>query len=295
MGAECIISGIRPQIAQTIVALGIEFGDIATKATPGRRAAATRCAARGVGRRQAPGRAGGHADGAHPDPRIGDILLVSIQVDLQDQIAVALQEDLAERIVETGAHGVLIDISALEIVDSFIGRMLSTIASVSRVLDAETVVVGMRPAVAITLVELGPVAATGVRTALDVDRGMAMLAGRARARDGVDPATRRDRGAVDERPRVDGRDARTTHADQRPTRTWCGCARPCATLAVAAKLSLVDQTKLVTAASELARNTLVYGGGGTRRGRARHRRPAARACGSPSPTRGPASPTSTWP
>ena len=109
-----------------------------------------------------------------PILRIGDILLVSIQVDLQDQIALALQEDLAERIVSTGSHGVLIDISALEIVDSFIGRMISTIASVSRVLDAQSVVVGMRPAVAITLVELG-LSLEGVRTALDVDRGMAML------------------------------------------------------------------------------------------------------------------------
>ena len=109
-----------------------------------------------------------------PVLRIGDILLVSIQVDLQDHLAVALQEDLAQRIVETGCSGVLIDISALEIVDSFIGRMISTIASVSRVLDAQTVVVGMRPAVAITLVELG-LSLEGVRTALDVDRGMAML------------------------------------------------------------------------------------------------------------------------
>ena len=111
-----------------------------------------------------------------PILRIGDILLVSIQVDLQDQIALALQEDLAERIVETGANGVLIDISSLEIVDSFIGRMISTTASVSAVLDARTVVVGMRPAVAITLVELG-LSLDGVDTALDVDRGLAMLGG----------------------------------------------------------------------------------------------------------------------
>lgn len=109
-----------------------------------------------------------------PILRIGDTLLVSIQVDLQDHIAVALQEDLAERIVSTGSHGVLIDISALEIVDSFIGRMISTTAAVSRVLDAETVVVGMQPAVAITLVELG-LTLTGVRTAMDVDRGLALL------------------------------------------------------------------------------------------------------------------------
>ena len=110
-----------------------------------------------------------------PVLKIGDILLVSIQIDLEDQIAMQLQEDLSNRIVETGAHGVVIDISALEIVDSFIGRMLSTIAAVSRVLDAETVVVGMRPAVAITLVELG-LSLNGVRTALNVDKALEILA-----------------------------------------------------------------------------------------------------------------------
>ena len=109
-----------------------------------------------------------------PILRIGEILLVSIQIDLQDHIALALQDDLSNKIVETGARGVLIDISALEIVDSFIGRMISTTAAVSRILDAETVVVGMQPAVAITLVELGLTLA-GVRTALDVDRGLALL------------------------------------------------------------------------------------------------------------------------
>lgn len=109
-----------------------------------------------------------------PILKLGRILLVSIQVDLQDQTALALQEDLSERIVSTGASGVLIDISGVEIVDSFIGRMLSTIASISRVLDAETVVVGMRPAVAITLVELG-LSLGGVRTALDVEKGMRLL------------------------------------------------------------------------------------------------------------------------
>lgn len=119
-----------------------------------------------------------------PILKIGDILLVSIQVDLQDHIALALQEDLGDKIVSTSARGVLIDISALEIVDSFIGRMLSTIASISRVLDAETVVVGMRPAVAITLVELG-LSLGGVRTALDVDRGMAMLAASTEVHDDV--------------------------------------------------------------------------------------------------------------
>ena len=109
-----------------------------------------------------------------PVLKIGDLLLVTIQVDLEDHGALALQEDLAARIVETGARGVLIDISAMEIVDSFIGRMLSSIASISRVLDATTVLVGMRPAVAITLVELG-LSLRGVRTALDVERGMALL------------------------------------------------------------------------------------------------------------------------
>jgi rsbT antagonist protein RsbS len=110
-----------------------------------------------------------------PILKIGDLLLISIQVDLEDQTAIQLQEDIAERIVSTGAHGVVIDITALDIVDSFVGRMLSSIASISRVLDAETVVVGMRPAVAITLVELG-LSLNGVRTALDVERGMRILA-----------------------------------------------------------------------------------------------------------------------
>ena len=105
---------------------------------------------------------------------LGDVLLVSIQIDLQDESVLALQEDLAELIVESGAAGVVIDISAVEIVDSFIGRMFATIASLSKVLDAETVVVGMRPAVAITLVELG-MSLRGVRTALDLERGLAAL------------------------------------------------------------------------------------------------------------------------
>lgn len=107
--------------------------------------------------------------------KLGDVLLVSVQIDLQDDTALALQEDLADRIVETGASGVLIDISALEIVDSFIGRMLATIAAMAKVLDADTVVAGMRPAVAITLVELG-LSLGGVRTALDTERGLRMLA-----------------------------------------------------------------------------------------------------------------------
>ncbi len=106
---------------------------------------------------------------------LGDVLLVSIQVDLEDQLALRLQDDLAERIVETGARGVIIDITALDIVDSFVGRTLATIASVSRVLDAETIVVGMRPAVAITLVELG-LQLRGVRTALNLGYALNMLA-----------------------------------------------------------------------------------------------------------------------
>jgi rsbT antagonist protein RsbS len=109
-----------------------------------------------------------------PILRMGEFLLVTIQVDMHDRLAMALQDDLTSRICETGARGVLIDISSLEIVDSFIGRMLGNIAAMSRVLDAETVVVGMRPAVAITLVELG-MSLTGVKTALNVDAGMEML------------------------------------------------------------------------------------------------------------------------
>jgi rsbT antagonist protein RsbS len=109
-----------------------------------------------------------------PILRMGEFLLVTIQVDMHDRLAMTLQEDLTTRISETGAHGVLIDISSLEIVDSFIGRMLGNIAAMSRVLDAQTVVVGMQPAVAITLVELG-MSLPGVRTALNVDAGMELL------------------------------------------------------------------------------------------------------------------------
>jgi rsbT antagonist protein RsbS len=105
---------------------------------------------------------------------MGEYLLVTIQVDMHDRLAMTLQDDLTSRIVSTRAKGVLIEISALEVVDSFIGRMLADIAAMSRILDAETVIVGMRPAVAITLVELG-LSLAGVRTALDVERGMALL------------------------------------------------------------------------------------------------------------------------
>ena len=109
-----------------------------------------------------------------PILKMGDSLLVSIQVDMHDQLAMTLQDDLTAKIVSSRAKGVLIDISSLEIVDSFIGRMLANIAAMARVLDAKTVVVGMRPAVAITLVELG-LSLQGVRTALNVEQGMILI------------------------------------------------------------------------------------------------------------------------
>jgi rsbT antagonist protein RsbS len=109
-----------------------------------------------------------------PILRMGDFLLVTIQVDMHDRLALQLQDDLTQKISELGSTGVLIDISSLEIVDSFIGRMLANIASMAKVLDAETIVVGMQPAVAITLVELG-MSLPGVRTALNVELGMELL------------------------------------------------------------------------------------------------------------------------
>ena len=124
-----------------------------------------------------------------PVLKVEEFLLVSVQVDMQDRLALALQEDLSKQLVASGAHGVLIDISALDIVDSFIGRVIANIAAVARLMDAETVVVGMRPAVAMTLVELG-LTLPGVRTALNVDQGMGQLRqavaeeGRAAAGDG---------------------------------------------------------------------------------------------------------------
>lgn len=123
-----------------------------------------------------------------PILRMGEFLLITVQVDMHDRLALQLQDDLTERIVQHGSRGVLIDISALEVVDSFIGRMLGNIASMSRVLDAQTVVVGMRPAVAITLVELG-MSLPGIRTALTVERGMEILRDDvARAREEVEVA-----------------------------------------------------------------------------------------------------------
>ena len=109
-----------------------------------------------------------------PILKLRNLLLVTIQVDMHDRLAMQLQDELTARISETGARGVLIDISSLDIVDSFIGRMIANIAAMARVLDAATVVVGMQPAVAITLVELG-LTLPGVRTALNVDKGMALL------------------------------------------------------------------------------------------------------------------------
>jgi rsbT antagonist protein RsbS len=109
-----------------------------------------------------------------PILQMGEFLLVTIQVDMHDQLALTLQDDLTSKIEKSGARGVLIDISALEMVDSFIGRLIGNISGMSRILDAQTVLVGMQPAVAITLVELG-LSLTGVKTALNVERGMQFL------------------------------------------------------------------------------------------------------------------------
>ena len=172
MGADCIISGIRPQIAQTIVHLGIDLSAVATKASLAD-AFALALKRRGLTVGQ---RCDREADAVDRVPilKIEQFLLVSIQVDMHDQLALTLQDDLTQKIVATRARAVLIDISALEMVDSFMGRMLGNIAAMSRILDAQTVVVGMRPAVAITLVELG-LSLPGIRTALNVDAGLALL------------------------------------------------------------------------------------------------------------------------
>jgi anti-sigma regulatory factor (Ser/Thr protein kinase)/anti-anti-sigma regulatory factor len=158
-----------------------------------------------------------------PILKMGNLLLITIQVDMHDRLALTLQDDLTEKIVRHRSRGVLIDISALDMVDSFIGRMLGNIAAMASVLDAATVVVGMQPAVAITLVELG-ISLPNIRTALNVERGILPV------------KTEEDVVRV-----------------RKTTRTW----------AQSSGLSLVDQTKIVTAASELARNTLIYGRGGT--------------------------------
>src|SRR5262245_54695339 len=120
---------------------------------------------------------------------MGSVLLVTIQVDMHDRLALTLQDDLTARVAETNARGVLIDVSALEIVDSFIGRMIANISAMARVLDAETVVVGLQPAVAITLVELG-LSLPGVRTALNVEKGMKLLGASMRGQAGGDAHAR---------------------------------------------------------------------------------------------------------
>ena len=181
MGAECIISGIRPQIAQTIVHLGVDLGDITTKASL---ADAFAIALERTGAESVvcgPDLEEPASMERIPILRMGEFLLVTIQVDMHDRLVTTLQDDLTTQIAASGAHGVLIDISSLDMVDSFIGRMIGTIASMSRMLDAETVVVGMRPAVAITLVELG-LSLPGVRTALDVEKGMVLLRAATRGR-----------------------------------------------------------------------------------------------------------------
>ena len=172
MGADCIISGIRPQIAQTIVHLGIDLSAVATKASLAD-AFALALKRRGLTVGRAATREVEAVDRI-PILKLENFLLVSIQVDMHDQLALTLQDDLTQKIVATRARAVLIDISALEMVDSFMGRMLGNIAAMSRILDAQTVVVGMRPAVAITLVELG-LSLPGIRTALNVDAGLALL------------------------------------------------------------------------------------------------------------------------
>lgn len=130
---------------------------------------------------------------------MGRLLLVTIQVDMHDRLALRLQDDLTTRISATGARGVLLDISGLDIVDSFIGRMISNIAATARVLDAQTVVVGMQPAVAITLVELG-LSLPGVHTALNVERGMELLQVWTRQDDAAHDDAARHAEAADDRP-----------------------------------------------------------------------------------------------
>ena len=137
MGAECIISGIRPQIAQTIVHLGVDLGDVVTKATLADAFAVALKRTRHGGRRAPTAEPEGPTVDRIPILKMGEFLLVTIQVDMHDQLALTLQDDLTDRISRTGAKGVLIDIISLEMVDSFIGRMLANIAGMARVLDAD--------------------------------------------------------------------------------------------------------------------------------------------------------------
>ena len=180
-----------------------------------------------------------------PILKMGEFLLVTIQVDMHDRLALTLQDDLTSQIVKHQAKGVLIDISTLEMVDSFIGRMLGSIAAMARLLDAETVVVGMQPSVAITLVELG-LSMQGIRTALDVEKGMAAL--KVAVLD-----TGKTRMTVSNSESMELRSSEDIVVVRQAVRKK----------AVALGFGLVDQTKVVTASSELARNMLDYGGGGT--------------------------------
>ena len=185
-----------------------------------------------------------------PILKMGPFLLVTIQVDLYDRLALNLENDLINMVSQTGAKGVLIDISAVSIVDSFMGRILGNIASMSRIMDAETVVVGMQPAVAITLVELG-LTLQGVYTALNVEKGMELLQNKIgfelnteqEEEDDLDDRTK------DTMPIVREQDVVPFRNRVREFSTKIG-------------MSLVNQTKLITAASELVRNMLKYANGG---------------------------------
>ena len=182
-----------------------------------------------------------------PILRMGAFLLVTIQVDMHDRLAMALQDDLTNRVTETSARGVLIDISALEIVDSFIGRMIANISAMARVLDAETVVVGMQPGRRHYARRTGSVAAR--------------RPDRPERREGHGASPRRsDIGYTEEEAMAVAKNESlpVAHRDA----TWSWSARRCANGRPSWDFSLVDQTKVVTAASELARNTLVHGGGG---------------------------------
>ena len=271
MGADCIISGIRPQIAQTIVHLGVDLRGVTTKATLADALGGGARALGSDGGQEA--RAVGDSAPVERIPilRMGDLLLVTIQVDMHDRLAMTLQDDLTVQIQRLGAKGVLIDISALDMVDSFIGRMIANLSRMSRILDARTVVVGMRPAVAITLVELG------------LEPGGRRHGARCRTRHEVASVALATYGSA-------GWRSRATEVFQVRTEQDIVLARQAVRrLSQAIGFGLVDQTKIVTAASELARNVVVYGLGGTmtlrddvrrrtkwspselRRSRARHR------------------------